>query len=220
MIWAKQKSLVLPPPFFNFEIKFFFNYRKPKCQNTFKIYFDDIEGIFWTDFSIDNLSKDNFKIPSNTRQLFIVWHLWNLLDTWKTTRSLRCFCTPQRIGNLECWKLSHHKITLQGTTVYPTLRKPENHLHDVPWEKGYDISQEGIPIQQYFLVYLKFVSTFITFWYTDIAKNNNKNPSIKTWTATKKIILGNKTPVQCKQKNQQCNANHQQQKINQTLRSE
>ena len=107
--------------FFNFEIQFFFNYRKPKCQNTFKIYFDDIEGIFWTDFSIDNLLKDNFKIPSTTRQLFIVWHLWNLLDTWKTTRILRCFCTPQRIGNLECWKLSHHKITLQGTISHPPI---------------------------------------------------------------------------------------------------
>lgn len=96
-------------------------------------------------FSIDNFSKDNFEIPSTTRQLFIVWRLWNFLDTWKTTRILRCFCTPERMGNLECWKLSHHKISLQGTISHPTLRKPENHLHNMPLEKGYVTSQEGIP---------------------------------------------------------------------------
>ena len=35
--------------FFNFEIKFFFNY-SIESQNTFKIYFDDIEGVFSTVF--------------------------------------------------------------------------------------------------------------------------------------------------------------------------
>ena len=156
-------------------------------------------------FSIDNFPKDNFKIPSNTRQLFIVWHLWNLLDTWKTTRSLRCFCTPQRIGNLECWKLSHHKITLQGTISH--LKKAGKSSSRRAFGKRICYFPGGYPLlQQFFLVHLKFVLTFITLWYTDIAMNNNKNPSTKTWTATEKVILGTKARVQCKKSTMQTTA--------------
>ena len=176
--------------FFNFEIKFFFNYRKPKyLQNILWWHWRYLLNRFFNRYFFQKITSKYLQPPGS-------FSLFDICETcWTRGKQLEFFDVFAHPKGSEIWNFwSWVIIRLPSRELYPIpyLRKAGKRICYFP--RGYPHPSS------FFLVRLKFVSPFITLWYTNIAMNNNKIPSTKTWTATKRIILGTKTPVQCKKK--------------------
>lgn len=183
--------------FFNFEIKLFFNCRKPKyLQNILRWHW----RYFLNRFFIDNFPKITSKYLQNTRQFFIVWRLWNFVGHAENNSKSSLFLHTPKDRKTGMLKVESYKISLQGTISH--LRKAGKSSSQRALRKSICYFPGGYPHPAVFSCSYQIR---ITVHYI-----LNKNPSTKTWTAAKRIILGNKTPVQCKKSTMQTNSHKNQ----------